>query len=145
MCNKVIRVEISIENNKESGVQLTANVYDILFTEYDNVIDAEQLVEKTNKLIKRLGGWSMLTVHATIKDGGDYSYCKPSDILHTMRYVNQYGRVRQMDWNGERYNDAMEYDTPAQQKKAIATSIRWATHRANEAMVKHYKVQRVQG
>jgi hypothetical protein len=137
MNQKVIRVSITIDNNNQDGVKLSANVYDILFTEYSEIIDSARLLERVTKTIKQLGGWSMITVDANMKDSGDYTPPRPREILHSIRYVNEYGRVRQMEWtNDEKFMDSIEYKSERDARKAIANSVQWACQRANESLVK---------
>ena len=102
--NKIIKIEIEIENEFSVGFRGTININDMLFTEYSRVLDYDILAERYKKAIKKLEGFTMLTITLTSYEQGKYRV-SDIDIIKSLRYTQSIGNVQKSGFNGYSYND----------------------------------------
>ena len=72
--HKVIRVDVVIENNQESCINMTTTIYDIMFSEHtSHMIDTKEMLDRLSRVMKKMKNWSMITIQATSKNKNDYT------------------------------------------------------------------------
>ena len=87
-----LKLSINIEQDTKFGCNVTGefNVTDMIFSDLNNLLDAESMIADVKKCLKLLKGFKMLTIRLT--DGIQYeSY--PTEI-HSVRFTNHYGEIK---------------------------------------------------
>jgi hypothetical protein len=131
--NKIIKIEIEIENEFSVGFRGTININDMLFTEYSRVLDYDILAERYKKAIKKLEGFSMLTITLTSYEEGKYRV-SDIDIIKSLRYTQSIGNVQKSGFNGYSYNDFNDDNI-----KNILPSIKEMVERGNKEFIELLK------
>ncbi len=131
--NKIIKIEIEIENEFSVGFRGTININDMLFTEYSRVLDYDILAERYKKAIKKLEGFSMLTITLTSYEQGKYRV-SDIDIIKSLRYTQSIGNVQKSGFNGYSYNDFNDDNI-----KNILPSIKEMVERGNKEFIELLK------
>jgi hypothetical protein len=131
--NKIIKIEIEIENEFSVGFRGTMNINDMLFTEYSRVLDYDILAERYKKAIKKLEGFSMLTITLTSYEEGKYRVAD-MDIIKSLRYTQSIGNVQKSGFNGYSYNDFNDDNI-----KNILPSIKEMVERGNKEFIELLK------
>jgi len=131
--NKIIKIEIEIENEFSVGFRGTININDMLFTEYSRVLDYDILAERYKKAIKKLEGFTMLTITLTSYEQGKYKVAD-MDIFKSFRYTQKCGEVQKSNFNGYSYNDFNDDSI-----KNILPSIKEMVERGNKEFIELLK------
>jgi hypothetical protein len=131
--NKIIKIEIEIENEFSVGFRGTMNINDMLFTEYSRVLDYDILAERYKKAIKKLEGFSMLTITLTSYEQGKYKVAD-MDIFKSFRYTQKCGEVQKSNFNGYSYNHFVDDSI-----KNILPSIKEMVERGNKEFIELLK------
>jgi hypothetical protein len=131
--NKVIKIEIEIENEFSVGFRGTMNINDMIFTEYSRVLDYDILAERYKKAIKKLEGFTMLTITLTSYEQGKYKL-SDMDIIKSFRYTQRFGEVQKSNFNGYSYNDFNDDNL-----KTILPSIKEMVERGNKEFIELLK------
>jgi hypothetical protein len=131
--NKIIKIEIEIENEFSVGFRGTMNINDMLFTEYSRVLDYDILAERYKKAIKKLEGFSMLTITLTSYEQGKYKVAD-MDIFKSFRYTQKCGEVQKSNFNGYSYNNFVDDSI-----KNILPSIKEMVERGNKEFIELLK------
>jgi hypothetical protein len=131
--NKIIKIEIEIENEFSVGFRGTMNINDMLFTEYSRVLDYDILAERYKKAIKKLEGFTMLTITLTSYEQGKYKVAD-MDIFKSFRYTQKCGEVQKSNFNGYSYNNFVDDNI-----KNILPSIKEMVERGNKEFIELLK------
>lgn len=131
--NKIIKIEIEIENEFQTGFRGTMNVNDMIFTEYSTLLNYDHLADCYKKAIKKLEGFSMLTITLLSYEQGMY---RLSDIntIKSLRYTQKYGEVKRSNFNGCSYNNFVDDSI-----KNILPNIKEMVERGNKEFIELLK------
>ena len=91
MSKTTLKLSIEIEQDSKLGTNVrgTFTVTDMLFGDFDNLLDADYLCKDVKKCIKTLKGFYMLTIRLT--DDAEYvSY--PKEVT-AARFINRFGKI----------------------------------------------------
>ena len=105
--NKIIKIEIEIENEFQIGFRGTMNVNDMIFTEYSSLLNYDHLADCYKKAIKKLEGFTMVTITLSIYEQGKYR-AADMDIFKSFRYTQKFGEVQKSNFNGYCYNNFVD-------------------------------------
>jgi len=119
MKKTTLKLIIDIESKFNGRINGTLSVSDMLFSEFNNLIDAEEMIKGVKQCIKMLKGFGMLTIRLT--DGEQYETF-PKEI-HSVRFTKHYGEIKMasaLKTNAHSYYDGWEIA----KEKAIYDTIR---------------------
>jgi hypothetical protein len=134
MQHKKIAIEIEVEYDIAIGLSGKFEIRTLLFTEYDSLMESEEVITNYRTALKKLGGFSMLTATLTLRDKNDYGWNKPQDVVKSWRYVKRYDEVTFAPWNGHRYEDYAPSD-----KRSIESRLKELVILANTTYVQQLK------
>ena len=119
---KNIKILIEIEKEFSADMRAEFKISDVLFFEFNRLFVHENLIFDTKKALKKLEGFSMLTINVLIDD----------KILTSKRYIDEYrsGVIKSSNFNGYVFNNFEIAD-----KKQIFEDIKIMTHQANEKFI----------
>jgi hypothetical protein len=131
--NKIIKIQINIENEFGTGFRGEMDINDMIFTEYTSLLSYDHLAECYKKAVKKLEGFSMLTITLLSYEQGMY---RLSDIntIKSIRYTNKYGEVKRSDFNEYSYNNFVDDSI-----KTILPSIKEMVERGNKEFIELLK------
>lgn len=110
MKNKIVKLEIEIENEFKCGLRGKMEIVEMIFTDYSHLLDVETILENYKFALKKLNGFTMLTASLLIYEDGYYQN-RDKEIVSSFRYTNKYGEVKKSRLNGNCYNNF--FDTSA--------------------------------
>jgi hypothetical protein len=89
--NTSIKLSIEIENDRfDYGIEANFKVTDILFSDFNNLMDAEDIIGKVRKCLRAIKSYKMISIYLT--EGEQFSsYPK---CLEAVRFTNNYGEVK---------------------------------------------------
>ena len=91
MSKTTLKLSIEIEQDSKLGTNVrgTFTVTDMLFSDFDNLLDAEYLCKDVKNCIKTLKGFYMLTIRLT--DDAEY-VTYPKEVT-AARFINRFGKI----------------------------------------------------
>lgn len=121
-----IKLLIEIEQRTKLGLNISGkfDVNNLLFSEYNSLLNSEDIIMDVKKCLRLLKGFSMLTIRLT--EGEEYS-SYPKEI-NSVRFTNNYGEIKMAHAvNGEAYYQNWD----AAKVNHIYENIRELTRNAN--------------
>ena len=101
--NNAVEFTIDIENTLESGIRGEYHIHDIVFTEFDRVFKADEILASFRKCEKLLNGFKMVTISFQPYNTKDYN-SRGRDVM-SYRIVNDYGEYKGSELNCNKYDD----------------------------------------
>ena len=105
--NKTIKIEISIENEFQTGFRAEMTISDTIFTDYEHLLSFEHIEDCYKKAMRKLESFTMLTATLLIYDSGVWSL-NNQHIVSSFRYTNKYGETKKSIFDGNSYNNFVD-------------------------------------
>ena len=131
--NKVISINIQIEAEFSIGLRADFNVSDTIFTDYDRLLNFEEIQSNIKTAIGKVKTYKMLTATLTIRNQGEYGY-NAMNIESSFRILNRYDEYTMSRWNGDSYNDFQSFNA-----KQMMSLIKDLVDRGNKKYIEFIK------
>jgi hypothetical protein len=113
---KQVKIQIDIDNDNFEIGRGSFVITDMLFTDLSSrLFEFEDIILRTKKAIKRLGGYKTITITIT---KGNQNELYPS-IISSVRILNSYGIIEVSDLNGNSYNNWKKFKNKFIYKKLL--------------------------
>lgn len=106
--NKIVKIEIRIENEFNLMLRAEFVVTDLIFTKHDSLLNYKKIVDNYRKAIRKSEGFSMLTATLLVYNEGECG--RSQNIESSFRYVHRHAEVKKSMFNGCSYNNFVEAD-----------------------------------
>jgi hypothetical protein len=101
--NKIIKIEISIENEFQTGFKAEMTINDTIFTDYEHLLSYEHIEDCYKKAMRKLESFTMLTATLLTYNDGVWRLAE-QEIVSSFRYTNRFGEVKRSRLNGNSYD-----------------------------------------
>lgn len=95
---KTIKITIEIESEIDRNIISNIKITDMLFTNYNNMLDADNILEGFKKAMKVSKNFKDISICVNTSDYGDYSYASYKHI-QSFRILNNYGVITASEGN----------------------------------------------
>ena len=113
---QIVKIEISIEHEVQTGLRAECHITDMLFTEYDNLLSFDNIKENLTVALKMLKSFSMLTIE--VYDYEDsFSLYNKKNIISGRRFLNKYNEITKANLQGNKF----EHWNPSNKKEIFET------------------------
>lgn len=133
--NRIIKIEVNIENEINFGLRCNADVTNMIFTDFNSLMGKDELIDNFKQAYKAMSGFSTLTFTLYSYEEGCYN-CKT--IERSDRYVQRYGEIKRLSWLGNKFGEEVEAHPTL---KTFTSLIECYVHSANDLYIKLIKAQ----
>ena len=131
--HKTISVNIQIESEITIGLRAEFSISDVIFTEYDRLLNYEEIRDNIRLAIKKAGNYKMLTATLGIRNANEYGY-NANNIESSFRIINRYDEVTMSRWNGDSYNNFQPFNA-----KEMMSLVKDLVDRGNKKYIEFIK------
>jgi hypothetical protein len=104
---KIIKIEILVEKEFATNLYGEFKITDLIFTEYDRLLNFDEIKENYRKALKKLEGFTTITATLLVYNDGEWKMTS-SNIQSSFRYVNRYGDIKMSRWDGYSYPNFLD-------------------------------------
>ena len=95
---KTIKITIDIESEIDRNTTSNIKITDMLFTNYNHMLDVDNILESFKKAMKVSKNFKDISICVNTSDYGDYSFASYKHI-QSFRIINNYGEITASEGN----------------------------------------------